>query len=152
MPFVAMPSRSRAFDLRHPLRRSLEAHRAAQFLRLAAGEIRDDHRHAQQLLLKQRHAERALEHRLEQRMRVRHGLVAAPPRQIRMHHLADDGTGTNDGDFDDEIVEMLGLHARQRRHLRARLDLKHADRVGVPEHLVDGRIVGRQVGQIHFTS
>ena len=49
-----------------------------------------------------------LEHRLEQRMRVGHRLLATAAGQIRMHHVADDGTGTDDGDLDDEVVEMLG--------------------------------------------
>ena len=57
------------FDLLHPLLGSLEAHRAPQFLGLAAGESGGHHRHPQQLLLEQRHAERAREHRLERRMR-----------------------------------------------------------------------------------
>ena len=47
-------------------------------------------------------------------------------------------------DLDDQIVEALRLHARQRRHLRARLDLEHADGVGGAQHGVDLRIVGRQ--------
>ena len=58
------------FDLLHPLLGSLEADRAAQLLGLAAGESGGDHRHAQQLFLKQRHAERARENRLERRMRM----------------------------------------------------------------------------------
>ena len=37
---------------------------------------------------------------------------------------------------------------RQRRHLRARLDLKHADGVGLLQHPVDGGIVGRQMREI----
>ena len=41
-------------------RRALEAHRAAQLLGLAAGEAGGGHRHAQELLLEERHAERAL--------------------------------------------------------------------------------------------
>ena len=40
------------FDIEHALLRTFEAHGAAQFLGFAAGEVRGDHRHAQQLLLK----------------------------------------------------------------------------------------------------
>jgi len=50
------------FDFEHALPGSLEAHGAAQLLRLTAGEIRRDHGDAQQLFLKQRDAERALQH------------------------------------------------------------------------------------------
>ena len=53
----------------HLVLRALEAHRAAQLLGLAAGEARGRHRDAQQLLLEERHAERAREDRLERRMR-----------------------------------------------------------------------------------
>ncbi len=44
-------------DLLHPLDRSLEPHRPPQFLGLAARKPRHHHRHPQQLLLKQRHAQ-----------------------------------------------------------------------------------------------
>ena len=40
------------------------------------------------------------------------------------------------------------MQPRQRRHLRARFDLEDADGVGVLQHLVHGRIVGRQMCQI----
>ena len=63
-----------AFELLHALLGSLEAHRAAQVFGLPAGEAGDRHRHAQQLFLEQRHAERALQDRLEQRMIVDHRL------------------------------------------------------------------------------
>ena len=57
----AMPLRVHAraqlhFDIRHALFGALEAHGAAQLFGLAAGESGGDHGHAQQLLLKQRHA------------------------------------------------------------------------------------------------
>ena len=64
-----------------------------------------------------------------------------------MHHLADDRPGPDDRHLDDEVVEALGLEARQRRHLRARLHLEDADRVGRLQHPVDLGIVRRQVPQ-----
>ena len=93
------------FDLLHPLLGSLEAHRAPQLLGLAAGEAGGHHRHPQQLLLKQRHAERAREDRLERRMRVAHRLAPRAPVQIRMHHLPDDRPGPDDRHLHDEVVE-----------------------------------------------
>ena len=48
----------------------------------------------------------------------------------------------------DDVVEPRGSQARQRRHLRARLDLEHANRVGVLQHAIHDRIVWRQVRQI----
>ena len=77
-------------DLPHPLLGSLESHRAPQFLGLPAGEAGGRHRHAQQLLLEQRHAERALQNRFERGMRVLDRLAPGAPIEIRMHHLPDD--------------------------------------------------------------
>jgi hypothetical protein len=56
------------FDLAHALLRALEPHRTPQFLGLTAGKPGGDHRHAQQLLLKERDTEGARQHRLERRM------------------------------------------------------------------------------------
>ena len=139
-----------ALDLLHPLLRPLESHRPAQLLGFAAGESRHGHRHAQQLLLEERHAERALEDRLERRMGVDDRFLALAALQIRMHHLTDDRPRPDDGDLDDEIVEARRLEARQRRHLRPRLHLEDADRVGLLQHAVDGRIVGRETRQIQI--
>ena len=148
MPLRAMPSRSCIFDLLHPPLGSLEAHRPAQLLGLAAGEPGGDHRNSQQLFLEERHAKRARENRLERRMRVLHRLAPRPAIQVRMHHLPDDGAGPDDGHLHDDVVEAGGLQTRQRRHLRARFDLEDADRVGFLQHLVNGRIVLRQVREI----
>ena len=82
-------------------------------------------------------------------MRVAHRLAARAAIQIRMHHLPDDRPGPDDRHLHDDVVERVGLQPRQRRHLRARLDLEHADRVGLAQHPVDRRIVLRQVREIH---
>ena len=127
---------------------ALEPERAPQLLGFAAAEPRRHHRHAQQLLLEQRHPQRALEDRLQRRMRICHGFLPLSPLQVGMHHLPDDRTRANQRHFDDQVVELFGTEARQRRHLRARFDLEHADRVGLAQHLVDRRIVLRQVREI----
>ena len=75
-------------DFLHARFGALESHGAAQFLGFAAGEIRHDHGHAQQLLLKQRHTERPLQHRLQRRMQACGFFAALPAAQIRMQHLA----------------------------------------------------------------
>ncbi len=64
-----------------------------------------------------------------------------------MHHVALDRAGPHDRHLDDEIVEAGRLQPRQHRHLRAALDLEHADRVRAREHLIDGRILGRHAGE-----
>ena len=64
-----------------------------------------------------------------------------------MHHVALNGPGPHDRHLDDEIVECLGPEPGQHRHLRPTLDLEHADRIGMRQHLVYGRIVLRDVGE-----
>ena len=59
------------------------------------------------------------------------------------------GTGPHDRHLDDEIVEAARLQARQHVHLRAAFHLEHADRIGPAQHVVDGRIIARHVGQRH---
>ena len=144
------PIAQQAFELRHALLGSLEAHGAAQVFGLPAGEARHHHRHPQQLLLEQRHAQRALEDRLEQRVIVNHRFASGAAIQVGMHHLSDDGAGADDGDFDDQVVELLGLESRQRRHLRPRLDLEHADGVGGAQHAVDLGIIRGDRRQSHL--
>ena len=61
--------------------------------------------------------------------------------QIGMHHVALDRPGPHDRHLDDEIVEVARLQPRQHRHLRAALDLEHADRVGALDHVVDRRVL-----------
>ncbi len=65
MPFAAMPSRSFTIELFHALPGAAHADGLAQLFGFGAGEVADDHGHAQELLLKERNAERALQHRLE---------------------------------------------------------------------------------------
>src|SRR6185312_1176096 len=119
-----------------------ETHRAAKLLGLPAAESRGHHRHPQQLLLKQRHAKRAREDWLQRWMRVDDRLTAGASIQVRVHHLPDDRTRADDRDLDDEVVKDLRLQARQRRHLRARLDLKEAYGIGFLQHLVNAIVFG----------
>ena len=67
------------------------------------------------------------------------GLATRAAVEIGIHHLSDDRARADDGDLDHQVVEALGLHAGQRRHLGAALDLEGADGVGATNHLVGGR-------------
>ncbi len=82
--------------------------------------------------------------------RVDDRLLPAPPAQVRMHHLPLDRSRTDDRDLDDEVVVTARREPRQHRHLRARLDLEHADRVRAADHLVHGRILGRNIREVEF--
>src|SRR6059036_209079 len=117
------------FDFLHSSFGPLEAECAAQFFRFAAAESGRDHRHSQQLFLKQRYTQCSFENRLERRMGVTYSLASLPPLQIWMDHVADNRPGPDDGDLNDDVVEPLGTHSRQTRHLRAAFDLKHSNRV-----------------------
>ena len=118
-------------------------HRAAQAVRFSRGKAGGDHRELHHLLLEDRHAERAAEHLLHRRAGIGRGLLLAPAAQVGMHHAALDRTRAHDGDLDHQVVEILGLQARQHAHLRARLDLEHADGVGLLDHRVDPWILRR---------
>ena len=64
-----------------------------------------------------------------------------------MDHVALDRAGADDRHLDDEVVEILRAKARQHGHLRAALDLEDAERIGAPEHAVDGRVLCRDRGE-----
>src|SRR5262245_17742955 len=64
-----------------------------------------------------------------------------------MHHVALDGSRAHDCHLNNEVVEADRLQARQHRHLRSTLDLKHADRIGASQHVVNSRILARYVGE-----
>jgi error-prone DNA polymerase len=72
---------------------------------------------------------------------------ALTPAQVRMHHVALDRAGAHDGDLDHKVVEAGRLEARQHGHLRPRLDLEHADRIGALQHAVGGGVLGGDVLQ-----
>jgi hypothetical protein len=120
-------------------------HRAAQLVGFARGEARGDHRELHHLLLEDRHAERPLQHAAHRLARVADRLDLFAPAQIGMHHAALDRARAHDGDLDHQVIEAARLHARQHGHLRARFDLEHAQRVGVADHVVDRRVLGRHV-------
>src|SRR5881227_162576 len=48
-----------------------------------------------------------------------------------MHHVALNGSGTDDRDFNDEIIEFARFQPRQHVHLRPAFDLEDADAIGV---------------------
>ena len=68
--------------------------------------------------------------------------------QIRMHHFAHDRPRPDDGDLHHDVVKTFWPQARQASHLRAALDLKHADGVGLLQRIVNDRIIGGQASQV----
>ena len=111
-------------------------------------EVRGHHGDPQQLFLKQRNAQGALEDGLQTGMRILHRYLALPPVEEGLDHSAHDGAGPDDGHLNHDVVERRRRIARQRRHLRAAFHLEHADGVCLVEHFVDQRIGLRQMRQI----
>ena len=126
----------------------MKTERTPQLFRFVAGKIGHDHGDLEHLLLKQRDAERAAEHRFEPRIEICDWLATGAPRQIRMHHIALNRSRPNDRDFDHNIVKTFWFHPRQRRHLRPALDLKHTDGVGFLHDCEGGGVIFRNMGQI----
>ena len=58
-----------------------------------------------------------------------------------MHHVPLNRPGPDNGDFDDDVVELLGPQSGEHRHLRARLDLENPHRVRFANHFVDGGVL-----------
>jgi hypothetical protein len=119
-------------------------------LRDATGRLRPprnprEHRHLHHLLLEDRHSERARKRLFDVGTGKRDRLKSLPAAQERMHHAALYGARPHDRHFDHEIVENARPQPRQHAHLRARLNLEYANRVGAADDLVRGRIFGRYV-------
>ncbi len=94
------------FNFVHAFFRTLETHRSTEFFRFAACEVRRNHRHTEQLFLKERHTQSSFQYRCERRMSVCDGLLPLPSSHVGVHHFSDDGARPNDGDLHDEIVEL----------------------------------------------
>ena len=101
----------------------------------------DSQRHG--LFLKQRHPQRALQDFTHLLGGVLNRIDALAPTQVRVHHVALNRPGANDGDFDDQVVIASRLEPGQHRHLCPAFNLKHADGVGVADHGVHGGVFER---------
>ena len=142
------PCAQSAFEILHPLHRPPHSHGAAQLFGLCSRETGNCHCHAKKLLLEERHSKSALQHWFKGRMRIGNFFLSLAAAHIRVHHLADDGAGADDGYLHDEVVEACGRVVRYGSHLRAALHLKHSHGVRLAQRLVDKRVFG-QHGKIH---
>ena len=90
---------------------------------------------------------------LEQRVVVgdlvgRVGPQRLAPCQVGVDGAALDRPGAHQCDLDGQIVERPGARAQQHLHLRPRLDLEGADRVGILDLGVDLRVVERDAREV----
>ena len=94
-------------------------HRASQAVGLRGRKACGLHRQLHDLFLKNGNAERSFQDTFDCLRWVGHLLDGLSALEIRMHHAALNGPGTNDGDLHDKIKKLHGLEARQHVHLRA---------------------------------
>ena len=123
------------------------AHRAPQLVGFAGSETRRHDHELHGLLLKQRHAEGLAQDVAHGFAGVFHRLLAVASPQVGVDHLPLDRTGADDRHLDHQVVKLLRLQPRQHAHLGPRFDLKHTDRVGPLNHLVNSGVFGGNRGQ-----
>ena len=129
-------------------------HRPAQAVRLGGGESRRRDRDLHRLFLEQGHAEGSAQHLLQLiRISTRRSgeirrLLALPPPQVWVHHIPLDRPRPDNRHLDHQIIEGAGAEPWQHVHLRPALDLEHADGVRLAQHVVDLRIIRRDLRQI----
>ena len=68
-----------------------------------------------------------------------------------MYHLALYRAWPDDRHFDHQVIEARWFESGQHRHLRPRLDLKGADRIGLLNHLISWLVVIRDAMQAQGT-
>ncbi len=122
---------------------------APQLIGLTGGKTCRHHRQLDHLFLKNGHTQGALQHRLHFLAGIGNRLTAFAAGEKRMHHVALDGAGADNGHFHHQIVETPRFQPWQHGHLRAGFDLEHAHGVGLADHGVSGWILGRHIGQCH---
>ena len=127
-------------------------HRTPQMVSLARGVAGSDDGQLHGLLLKERHTQRALEDLAQRLGWIVDRLQPLTTAQVRMHHVALDGAGPDNGHLNDQIVEATRPQPRQHRHLGAGFDLKDAHGVGRTDHVVGGVIIGRDGGRCQVTA
>ena len=74
-------------------------------------------------------------------MQVGDLLAPQPAADVGVDGVALDGAGADEGDLDDDVVELLGAQPGQSGHLGTRLDLEDPNRVRGREQPVDGGVL-----------
>ena len=121
--------------LRHQDFMLLLAHGAAQDVRLTERKVREHLHDLHNLLLIEYDTERLLQDRLQERMQVRHLLLAVPARDEVRHHAAAQRPWPIECDRRNEVLEAFWLQILDEiRHAR-RFHLKDRARIAAAEHL-----------------
>jgi hypothetical protein len=129
---------------------SPRSHRPAELIGLARRKAGRHHRQPHCLLLKERHAECLVQHGSYLFAGIRRHFLAIAPSQVGTHHVPLNGPRPDDCHFDYQVVKLPRLEARQHAHLGPALNLKHADRVGPTDHVIDAGVFGGDGGEGEF--
>jgi hypothetical protein len=131
------------------------AHGAAELVGFGCGEVGDVDGHLHDLFLEQRHTESAAEGTGEFGVGVGPGFAVAAA-DVGVDRAALDRAGSDEGDFDDEIVELAWPKPGECGELGAGFHLEHSDRVRGAQHVVHGRVGEVEFGDVpsavHFRS
>ena len=133
-----------SFEGFHALRTTLGSHCTAKLIGPSARKTCCIRRDAHELLLEERHAERLTQSRFEEWVQVSDLLTSRSPPQVGVDRAPLDRAGAYEGNLHDDVVEAPRFETGKRVHLRARLHLKDANRVGCAQQVVDPRILLRK--------
>ena len=128
----------------HPLE---GCERPAQPVGLGRRETGRNHRDLHRLFLEEGNAIGAPQHFHHGGAEVFDLLLALTAVDEGMNHAALDRAGADDRDLADQIVKFPRLHARQEVELGPAFDLEDPDRIGLAEHVIDHRILGRNISE-----
>ena len=123
------------------------AHRPPQLIGFARREPGRDDGKLHCLFLKDRNPQRPVQDCFDFFVGINYRLLTVATLQIGMNHVTLDRTRPNDRDFDHQVIPTTRLEARQHAHLTAAFDLKNTNRIGSTNHVVNPRVVLRDIGQ-----
>ena len=69
-----------------------------------------------------------------------------------MYHLPLNRAGPHNRDFDDQVVITTRFQSWEHAHLGSTLNLKQPNRVSLADHVVNLRVLSRDVGQSQLPS
>ena len=115
-------------------------HGAAELVGFAGREAGSDHGQLDDLLLKNGYSQGAFEHVADGVVGIIHRFQSVFSAQVRMYHVALNGTGANDGNFDHQVVPGFGFQSGQHVDLGAGFHLEYADAVAFLQHVVGGPV------------
>ena len=125
----------------HTLDGSFGPHGLTQAVCLGGAEPRGVDGDLHELLLEERHSQGLSQGGFEGVMQVGDLLAPQPAADVGVDGVALDGAGADEGDLDDDVVELLGAQPGQSGHLGTRLDLEDPNRVRGREQPVDGGVL-----------